>query len=116
MLRQAEAMLQEGATILDIGGYSTRPEAPEVTPEEERVRVIPAIRALRQAFPDCLISIDTFRALLAEEAVAELEGKLADPEFQKNFAEIPGVVAKLDAAKAKVARLYARWEELEAVA
>ena len=53
--------------------------------------------------------------LLAEEAVAELEGKLADPEFQKNFAEIPGVVAKLDEAKTEVARLYARWEELEAV-
>ena len=69
LLRQAESMLQEGAAILDIGGYSTRPEAPEVTPEEERIRVIPAIRALRQAFPDCLISIDTFRALLAEEAV-----------------------------------------------
>jgi dihydropteroate synthase len=69
LLRQAEAMLQEGAAILDIGGYSTRPQAPEVRPEEERVRVIPAIRALRQAFPDCLISIDTFRARIAEEAV-----------------------------------------------
>ena len=69
LLRQAEAMLQEGAAILDIGGYSTRPEAPDVTPEEERIRVIPAIRALRQAFPDCLISVDTFRALIAQEAV-----------------------------------------------
>jgi ATP-binding cassette subfamily F protein uup len=54
--------------------------------------------------------------LAAEEAVAELEGKLADPEFQKNFAEIPVTVAKLDEAKAKVARLYARWDELENVA
>jgi dihydropteroate synthase len=69
LLRQAEAMLQEGAGILDIGGYSTRPEAPEVTPEEERIRVIPAIRAVRQAFPDCLISVDTFRAVIAQEAV-----------------------------------------------
>jgi dihydropteroate synthase len=69
LLRQAETMLQEGAAILDIGGYSTRPEAAEVTPEEERIRVIPAIRALRQAFPECLISIDTFRAVIAEEAV-----------------------------------------------
>jgi dihydropteroate synthase len=69
LLRQAEAMLQEGAAILDIGGYSTRPEAPEVTPEEERIRVIPAIRAVRQAFPDCLISVDTFRAVIAREAV-----------------------------------------------
>lgn len=69
LLRKAEAMLQEGAAILDIGGYSTRPNAAEVTEEEERIRVIPAIRALRQAFPDCLISVDTFRAAIAEEAV-----------------------------------------------
>jgi dihydropteroate synthase len=69
LLRQAEAMLQEGAAILDIGGYSSRPDAQDVSPEEERTRVIPAIRALRQAFPDCLISVDTFRARIAEEAV-----------------------------------------------
>jgi dihydropteroate synthase len=69
LLRQAEAMLQEGAAILDIGGYSSRPEATDVSPEEERIRVIPAIRALRHAFPDCLISIDTFRAVIAQEAV-----------------------------------------------
>ncbi|QJE95012.1 ABC-F family ATP-binding cassette domain-containing protein [Luteolibacter luteus] len=54
--------------------------------------------------------------MLAEEAVAELEGKLNDPEFQKNFAEIPATIAKLDAAKAEVARLYDRWEELGALA
>jgi len=50
--------------------------------------------------------------LAAEEAVAELETKLNEPEFQKNFAEIPAVVAKLEAAKVEVARLYDRWEEL----
>ncbi|MEK7951850.1 ABC-F family ATP-binding cassette domain-containing protein [Luteolibacter soli] len=53
--------------------------------------------------------------LHAEEAVAALEAKLADPEFQKNYAEIPATAAKLDEAKAKVAKLYARWEELEAL-
>ncbi|WP_035601463.1 ABC-F family ATP-binding cassette domain-containing protein [Haloferula sp. BvORR071] len=53
--------------------------------------------------------------MVAEEAVAGLEGKLADPEFQKNFAEIPRVAAKLEEAKTEVARLYARWEELEAI-
>jgi ATP-binding cassette subfamily F protein uup len=55
------------------------------------------------------------KIMLAEEAVAELEQKLNDPEFQKNFAEIPAVVAKLDEARSGVAKLYARWEELEAV-
>jgi ATP-binding cassette subfamily F protein uup len=54
--------------------------------------------------------------LLAEEAVTELEGKLADPEFQKNFAEIPAVAAKLEESKAAVLRLYDRWEELGALA
>ncbi len=53
--------------------------------------------------------------LTAEEAAAELEAKLSDPEFQKNFAEIPATVAKLEEAKAAVAQLYARWEELEAL-
>lgn len=70
LLRRAEAMLQEGADILDIGGYSSRPEAQHISEEEEHTRVIPAIRALRQAFPDCLISVDTFRASIAEQAVA----------------------------------------------
>jgi dihydropteroate synthase len=69
LLRQAETMLQEGAAILDIGGYSSRPEATDITAEEERIRVIPAIRAVRQAFPDCIISVDTFRAVIAEEAI-----------------------------------------------
>lgn len=54
--------------------------------------------------------------LAAEEAVAALEHQLNDPEFQaKQFAEIPALVAKLDAAKAEVARLYHRWEELGAL-
>jgi dihydropteroate synthase len=70
LLRRAEAMLQEGADILDIGGYSSRPDAQHISEEEEHIRVIPAIRALRQAFPDCLISVDTFRASIAEQAVA----------------------------------------------
>ena len=71
ILARAETMLREGATFLDIGGYSTRPYAPEVTPEEEHRRVIPAIQALRKAFPDCFISVDTFRADIAEAAINE---------------------------------------------
>ena len=54
--------------------------------------------------------------LAAEEEVAKLEGKLADPEFQKNFAEIPVVAAQLEEAKTVVVRLYDRWEELGALA
>ena len=54
--------------------------------------------------------------LAAEEEVAGLERKLADPEFQKNFTEIPAVAAKLEESKAEVLRLYDRWEELGALA
>jgi dihydropteroate synthase len=65
----AERMLQDGATFLDIGGYSTRPGAAEVSPAEEADRVLPVIEAIRSRFPDTLISIDTFRASVARQAV-----------------------------------------------
>ncbi|KAA3439966.1 dihydropteroate synthase [Rufibacter hautae] len=68
-LAQAEKMLQDGATFLDVGGYSTRPGAPEVSEQEELNRVVPIIEALSKAFPEALLSIDTFRARVAEEAV-----------------------------------------------
>ncbi|WP_083470421.1 dihydropteroate synthase [Rufibacter tibetensis] len=66
---QAGKMLNEGASILDIGGYSTRPGAPEVSEQEELNRVVPIIEALSKAYPEALLSIDTFRARVAEEAV-----------------------------------------------
>jgi dihydropteroate synthase len=68
-LAQAKKMLTEGATFLDIGGYSTRPGAPEVSEQEELDRVLPAIEALAKEFPAALLSIDTFRSKVAQEAV-----------------------------------------------
>ncbi|WP_448529752.1 dihydropteroate synthase [Raineya sp.] len=70
LLRNAEKMLSEGADILDVGGYSTRPGASEVSLQEELQRVIPAIEAIRSKFPECLISIDTFRSEVAQKAIA----------------------------------------------
>ncbi|AIZ64903.1 dihydropteroate synthase [Hymenobacter sp. DG25B] len=70
LLRRAEAMLTAGAAVLDLGGYSTRPGAAEVSEEEEKRRVLPALQALRQRFPEAFLSIDTFRASVAAEAVA----------------------------------------------
>jgi len=64
----AEQMLQDGATILDIGGESTRPGAAEVTTDEELARVLPLIAALRARF-DCVISIDTSKAAVMSAAV-----------------------------------------------
>jgi dihydropteroate synthase len=70
MLRQAEKMLEEGATILDLGGMSSRPGAQLISEEEELQRVLPAVRALLARFPDAVISVDTFRSRVAAESVA----------------------------------------------
>jgi dihydropteroate synthase len=64
-----EKMLKEGADIIDIGGYSTKPNASEVSIEEEESRVIPLIKTLILKFPDIVISIDTFRSKVAEKAI-----------------------------------------------
>lgn len=66
---RAGQMLREGATFLDIGGYSTRPGAEEVNPAQEADRVLPAIEAILRTWPDALISVDTFRADVARQAV-----------------------------------------------
>lgn len=68
-LEQARRFLAAGADILDVGGESTRPGAQTVTPEEELERVIPVIDALAREFPQAVISIDTCKALVAEEAI-----------------------------------------------
>jgi len=69
-LRQAERLLEEGADIIDIGGESTRPFARPVPEEEELRRVIPVIEAIRKHFPEVPLSVDTYKARVAEEALA----------------------------------------------
>tara|TARA_B100000787_G_scaffold168646_1_gene157803 strand:+ start:5616 stop:6449 length:834 start_codon:yes stop_codon:yes gene_type:complete len=69
VLQQASRMLEDGATFLDLGGYSSRPDATDVSEEEEITRVVPAIKAIIKEFPDALISIDTFRANVAKKAI-----------------------------------------------
>jgi dihydropteroate synthase len=70
-LAHAEALLAQGASILDIGGYSSRPGAVDISPEEEMGRVLPVIQAIRREFPDALMSIDTFRTKVASAALDE---------------------------------------------
>lgn len=91
----AERMLQDGATFLDIGGYSTRPGAAEVSPSEEADRVLPVITAILDAFPNALLSIDTFRASVARQAVAagaalvnDIAGGTLDPAMFGTVAEL----------------------------
>lgn len=78
ILLRAEKIWREGASFIDIGGYSTRPGADDISIEEELSRVIPAIKAIRSNFPDLIISIDTFRAEVAKQAVAEGAGMIND--------------------------------------
>lgn len=69
-IEHAESMIAEGADIIDIGGESTRPGAVAVREDEERRRVKPLVRTLRQVFPDIPISVDTTKASVAAEALA----------------------------------------------
>ncbi|MGR5167927.1 dihydropteroate synthase [Vibrio astriarenae] len=68
-LIQAQSMIDAGVSIIDIGGESTRPGAPEVALQDELQRVIPAIEAIRERFPDVWISIDTSKAEVMKQAL-----------------------------------------------
>jgi len=71
LVRRAGNMLAEGAHILDIGACSTRPGAEQPDEDTERKRLFPALQVLRKNFPDAILSIDTWRASVAKEAVHE---------------------------------------------
>lgn len=68
-LHHAEKLLKDGADIIDIGGQSTRPGAALSLEEEELNRVVPVVSAIRQAFPEAIMSVDTYRSRVAEEAI-----------------------------------------------
>jgi dihydropteroate synthase len=88
VIAKATQMQDEGADILDIGGYSSRPGADDISIKEECSRVLPVIEALKQAFPNSLLSIDTFRSEVAEKAVKkgveiinDISGGTLDPNM-----------------------------------
>lgn len=66
----AREMLEDGAEILDIGGESTGPGSVDVSVEEELERVLPTLKRLREAFPDAILSVDTWKSEVAEAALA----------------------------------------------
>ncbi len=76
--RQAEKMIREGARIIDVGGASSRPGADTVPEEEELRRVVPLVSQLAAAFPEIVVSVDTWRASVAREAAAAGAGILND--------------------------------------
>lgn len=69
ILRKVEKMLNEGATFIDIGAYSSRPGAVHISQDEELKRLLPVLQLVINDFPDALISIDTFRSHVASEAL-----------------------------------------------
>jgi len=89
-LKQVEKMMNEGATFIDVGGYSSRPNASDVSIEDEIRRTSPIISSIKKQFPSALISIDTFRSEVAKEAINSgaciindiSAGKLDDKMFE----------------------------------
>ncbi len=88
-LEQARRFVAAGADILDVGGESTRPGSQPLQLEEERQRVIPVVKALAGEFPEAVISIDTYKAVIAQEAldagatmVNDVWGLRADPKLR----------------------------------
>lgn len=95
ILKQAEKMLSEGATFLDIGGYSTRPNAEEISEKEEIKRVVTAVEIILKSFPETLLSIDTFRSEVSKNAVEagaaiinDVGGGTLDTEMFKTVAKL----------------------------
>ncbi|WDE08285.1 dihydropteroate synthase [Thalassomonas viridans] len=76
-LQQTEQMIKDGATIIDIGGESTRPGAGEVNEADELARVIPVVKAVKQRF-DIIVSVDTSKAAVMAEAVEQGAGIIND--------------------------------------
>lgn len=69
ILLHVEKMIQDGADFIDVGGYSSRPGAEEISQKEELERVIPNIEAIIKKFPESILSIDTFRSEVAKQAI-----------------------------------------------
>lgn len=91
-----QAILSEGAQIIDIGGYSSRPDAAEVSPEEEMERLAFALKILNAHYPEAIVSVDTFRAGVARRCVEEygaaiindISGGELNPEMFAAVAEL----------------------------
>ncbi|MBB3188000.1 dihydropteroate synthase [Microbacter margulisiae] len=73
IINRAQTILEEGGTIIDIGGYSTRPFAMEVCEKEELDRLSLALAIIRERFPDAIISVDTYRANIADYVIRNFE-------------------------------------------
>ena len=93
ILSQVEKMLNEGATFIDIGAYSSRPGAQHITEDEELKRIIPVVNLILSRFPDSFLSIDTFRSEVAKQCVeagAALINDISSGQMDDNMIKIVG--------------------------
>ena len=97
VVAKAGQMLADGADILDIGGESTRPGSEAVAAEEEQARVLPVVKALRKAYPDAVLSIDTYRASTARLAIEAGADIINDISAMEADAEMIDVVCETKA-------------------
>jgi len=95
ILAQVEKMLSDGADVIDVGGYSTRPGAREISEEEELNRVANAIRTILKTFPDAVLSVDTFRSAVAKAAIREGASMINDISGGEMDKEMFDTVASL---------------------
>ena len=95
-LAQTDKMIKEGADIIDIGACSTRPGSPQPTEIEESERLIKVIKSVRKAHPQTLISVDTYRANIAEQAVSAGANIVNDISGGTLDAQMFQTVAKLN--------------------
>ncbi len=71
IISAAAGMIRDGADIIDVGGYSTRPGAEDISADIEKKRLLEAVKLIKKEFPEAVISVDTFRADVAQEAVLD---------------------------------------------
>ncbi len=95
ILAQTEKMLSDGANFIDVGGYSSRPGAADISIAEETKRVVGAITAVLKNFPGTILSIDTFRSEVAKAAVDAGASIINDISAGSLDPEMPATVARL---------------------
>jgi dihydropteroate synthase len=95
ILNRVEAILEQGATFIDLGAYSSRPGAKQVSTEEEIQRSVPITKLILKHFPEALISVDTFRAEVARQNIEngasiinDISGGLLDPDMLSTVGEL----------------------------
>ncbi|MCU0421568.1 MAG: dihydropteroate synthase [Bacteroidia bacterium] len=95
LVDKAGEMLEQGAMFLDIGGYSSRPGADFVSESEELDRVLPAVTEIVKAFPQAIISVDTFRASIAKSAISAGASLINDISSGEADVEMLSTIASL---------------------